>query len=137
MPTENPKRKKLHRPGQTHELEKTRWIVGRKGGHTSIIHVINRNLVAVARTFRLSTDKHDNITAKMLVRKRMNIFLEKYFNEDLKKIETTYNRGNEARTGHILFEVVTPNQLMNEEKECWDENIATRFAKIPETKENS
>lgn len=117
-------------------MTKRKWVVSRKGGHTSLLHVLSKNLVAVARVFLHSgkVDKYDAVEGVRRAKDRMRIFLEKYREEQVRKIETTYRRGEENFQGHVLFEVVRPARLLPDELEFWQKTIEPRLDSLSRKK---
>lgn len=109
------------------------WIVyhQKQEGITSVLRVLAKNKVAVARAYCSAYDSVNHAKGRSIALNRMKSFLPLYL-EDTKKYRqyrSVYRGDENVGENYVLFEVVNPENLLPEEKSFWNSVIAPRLKK--------
>lgn len=114
-------------------LTEKEWNIYHDDLTTAVMVALSPTLVAVGRAHYADGDQHNKKLGREIARGRLRKYLARYRQDPTftRKV-TEYSEGK--KPGHVVFEVVQPTELYDEEESLFNEIILKRFAtpEVPE-----
>jgi hypothetical protein len=110
-------------------LNEKEWLLYQADLTTTVLVALSPTLVAVARAYTAETDRYSRRKGRSIAQARMRNFLPRYHSEGLDIYTTEYSNRN--KPGHVIFEVVEPDMLYDEEERFFNDVILPKFSARP------
>lgn len=106
-------------------LTEREWVITRDDLTTCVLVALSVDKVAVARAFTAPSDTYKKAKGQNIARSRMRNLLPIYKNggKSLWMSQHALNTGG----SHVIFEVVPPHELSDEEEQYFNDKIKPRF----------
>lgn len=110
-------------------LNEKEWLLYQRDLTTTVLVALSPTLVAVARAYTAETDRYSRRKGRSIAQARMRNFLPLYHKKGVDIYTTEYSNRN--KPGHIIFEVIEPDMLLDEEEKFFNEVILPKFTARP------
>lgn len=115
-------------------LNEKEWLLYQGDLTTSVLVALSPTEVAVARAYTAESDRYNRKKGRSIAQARMRGLLPLYKANDPKLLENlpyTTHYDNGRKPGHVIFEVVEPFMLLDEEERFFKEVILPKFTARP------